>query len=165
MSDDSLPVTTEEWAATPRPVPLEPDETDLRIASTICLLPCPFCGNRSVIAHGAKNEQTRIFGYRVECADHRCFGSVFSNSRDRDEARTRAIEKWQTRANVPTSLALHDVEQWAIAEAMRQNPGKHGKVKAAEQLGVSLKTLYNKLNDAATVAAQPQGEPKPCNPT
>jgi two-component system response regulator HydG len=46
---------------------------------------------------------------------------------------------------LPT-LALRELEQLAIAEAMRQAQGN--KRKAAELLGIALKTLYNKLAEA-----------------
>lgn len=56
---------------------------------------------------------------------------------------------------VPVSLApsvgpgrtLREIEMQAIAEALQRHGGN--KVKAAEELGISLKTLYNKLNQAA----------------
>lgn len=97
MSNDGLPVTEAEWETTPRPVPLDPDETDLKIASTYSLRPCPFCGNRSINAHGEQNLQTGIIGYRVSCDNFRCFASVFASSRSREDARTRAVENWEKR--------------------------------------------------------------------
>ena len=39
---------------------------------------------------------------------------------------------------------LRDLENEAIVSAVRRNGGN--KAKAAEELGISLKTLYNKLN-------------------
>ena len=42
---------------------------------------------------------------------------------------------------------LRELEMEAIVEALERNDGN--KPKAAEQLGVSLKTLYNKLNQAS----------------
>ncbi len=47
--------------------------------------------------------------------------------------------------NVP--ITLRELEIQAIHEAVDRHAGN--KVKAAEDLGVSLKTLYNKLNQAA----------------
>lgn len=44
------------------------------------------------------------------------------------------------------SLQLRELERIAIAEAMRRFDGN--KRKAAEALGVALKTLYNKLNSS-----------------
>jgi transcriptional regulator with PAS, ATPase and Fis domain len=52
----------------------------------------------------------------------------------------------------PTSnaaLSLRDREMQAIQESIDRHAGN--KTKAAEELGVSLKTLYNKLNQAASL--------------
>ncbi len=46
-----------------------------------------------------------------------------------------------------TGRTLREIELQAIAEALHRHGGN--KAKAAEQLGISLKTLYNKLNQAA----------------
>ncbi|MCA9232230.1 MAG: helix-turn-helix domain-containing protein, partial [Planctomycetales bacterium] len=43
-------------------------------------------------------------------------------------------------------MTLRDMEMEAIHEALERNEGN--KPKAAEQLGISLKTLYNKINQA-----------------
>ena len=43
---------------------------------------------------------------------------------------------------------LREIEMQAIQEALERNEGS--KPKAAEELGVSLKTLYNRLNQAGT---------------
>jgi hypothetical protein len=69
----------------------------LRYSSTYALKPCPFCGCKSIIASGEVNYGTGIYGYRVECTDYHCLGSVFSSSLNREEARTRAVENWQKR--------------------------------------------------------------------
>jgi transcriptional regulator with PAS, ATPase and Fis domain len=44
------------------------------------------------------------------------------------------------------TLTLRDLEMQAIHEALGRHNGN--KPKAAEELGVSVKTLYNKLNQA-----------------
>ena len=46
-------------------------------------------------------------------------------------------------------MLLRDLEMEAIHEALERNDGN--KPKAAEQLGISLKTLYNKLNQASSM--------------
>jgi two-component system NtrC family response regulator len=46
-------------------------------------------------------------------------------------------------------LSLRDIEMQAIHEALERHDGN--KPKAAEELGVSLKTLYNKLNQASAL--------------
>ena len=48
-----------------------------------------------------------------------------------------------------TAMTLREIEQVAIQRALDRHQGS--KPKAAEELGVSLKTLYNKLNQADTV--------------
>ncbi len=48
------------------------------------------------------------------------------------------------------TLNLHDLETQAIQEALDRHNGN--KPKAAEELGVSVKTLYNKLNQLAELA-------------
>jgi DNA-binding NtrC family response regulator len=47
---------------------------------------------------------------------------------------------------IGTAQSLRDIEMAAIHEALDRNAGN--KPKAAEELGISLKTLYNKLNQA-----------------
>ncbi|MEQ8209748.1 MAG: sigma-54 dependent transcriptional regulator [Lacipirellulaceae bacterium] len=49
----------------------------------------------------------------------------------------------------PGVMTLRELEMLAIHEALERNDGS--KPKAAEQLGVSLKTLYNKLNQATSL--------------
>lgn len=49
-------------------------------------------------------------------------------------------------ANRPGPISLRDLEMQAIYQALERHGGN--KPKAAEELGVSLKTLYNKLNAA-----------------
>ena len=48
------------------------------------------------------------------------------------------------------TLNLRDLEIQAIHEALERHRGN--KPKAAAELGVSLKTLYNKLNQAAELS-------------
>mgnify|MGYP001368728148 CR=1 FL=1 len=53
-------------------------------------------------------------------------------------------------SSVPTTQSgrtLREIEMQAIAEALQRHGGN--KAKAAEELGISLKTLYNKLNQTA----------------
>ena len=49
-------------------------------------------------------------------------------------------------ANHPGPISLRDLEMQAIYQALERNGGN--KPKAADELGISLKTLYNKLNQA-----------------
>lgn len=49
----------------------------------------------------------------------------------------------------PNALTLREMEMQAIYEALERHDGN--KPKAAEDLGISLKTLYNKLNQAAAL--------------
>jgi two-component system NtrC family response regulator len=48
-----------------------------------------------------------------------------------------------------TGRTLRDVEMQMIREALERHQGN--KPKAAEELGISLKTLYNKLNQESTL--------------
>jgi DNA-binding NtrC family response regulator len=50
-------------------------------------------------------------------------------------------------ANRPGPISLRDLEMQAIYQALERNGGN--KPKAADELGISLKTLYNKLNQAS----------------
>ncbi|MCI0492878.1 MAG: sigma-54 dependent transcriptional regulator [Planctomycetes bacterium] len=50
-------------------------------------------------------------------------------------------------ANRPGPISLRDLEMQAIYQALERNDGS--KAKAADELGISLKTLYNKLNAAS----------------
>ena len=52
-------------------------------------------------------------------------------------------------AKTPSAINLRDMELQAIQEALDRHAGN--KPKAAEDLGISLKTLYNKLNQVATL--------------
>ena len=47
-------------------------------------------------------------------------------------------------ANRPGPMSLRDLEMQAIYKALERHDGS--KPKAADELGISLKTLYNKLN-------------------
>ena len=50
----------------------------------------------------------------------------------------------------PGVLSLREIEMQAIEDALERNDGN--KPKAAEQLGISLKTLYNKVNQATSLS-------------
>jgi two-component system NtrC family response regulator len=50
-------------------------------------------------------------------------------------------------ANHPGPISLRDLEMQAIYQALERHAGN--KPKAADELGISLKTLYNKLNQAS----------------
>jgi two-component system NtrC family response regulator len=50
-------------------------------------------------------------------------------------------------ANRPGPISLRDLEMQAIYQALERHAGN--KPKAADELGISLKTLYNKLNQAS----------------
>jgi two-component system NtrC family response regulator len=52
-------------------------------------------------------------------------------------------------APASAGLSLRDLEMRAIYDALDRCGGS--KPKAAEELGISLKTLYNKLNQAAAM--------------
>ena len=50
----------------------------------------------------------------------------------------------------PGVMSLREIEMRAIEDALERNGGN--KPKAAEQLGISLKTLYNKVNQATSLS-------------
>jgi two-component system NtrC family response regulator len=50
-------------------------------------------------------------------------------------------------ANNQGPISLRDLEMHAIYQSLERNAGN--KPKAADELGISLKTLYNKLNQAS----------------
>jgi DNA-binding NtrC family response regulator len=51
-------------------------------------------------------------------------------------------------ANFPRSLTLREIEEEVIVQTMEKYDGD--KPSAAKELGIALKTLYNKLNQYAT---------------
>jgi hypothetical protein len=73
---------------------LAPDDTELRIASTISLPSCPFCGCQP-IAFVEANDDTGLFVGRVACTD--CHGGMHYCGRTREEARSGAIAGWSKR--------------------------------------------------------------------
>ena len=65
------------------------------------LLPCPFCGNKSPISAGNKNEQSGNIVYKVFCTDHfGCGASIhncFSGDTPIEEIRNDIVKKWNRR--------------------------------------------------------------------
>lgn len=55
-----------------------------------------------------------------------------------------SIENASQPGSIPSGLTLRELEQQAIMETLEHNHGK--KVETARQLGISVKTLYNKLD-------------------
>ena len=78
-------------------------EKDLTNAGYITneLLPCPFCGSRSPITAGSRNEQTGNIVYRVICPDHFGCGATIHNcfpgDTPEDDCRNDIVKKWNTR--------------------------------------------------------------------
>lgn len=81
---------------------IEPDDEDLRIASTHALPGCPFCGAQPISFQEA-NDETGLVVARVACT--RCHGNVHYCGRDRDEARQGAIRDWSRRTPIPAPHA------------------------------------------------------------
>jgi DNA-binding NtrC family response regulator len=52
------------------------------------------------------------------------------------------------------SLRLHDIEVWAISEALKQTKGN--KSRAAQLLGISRDTLYRKLEEMGLDVSDPR---------
>lgn len=70
-----------------------------------------------------------------------------SSATQEDSARIPLeLHRVKTAASCGPGRTLREIELQAIAEALQRHGGN--KVKAAEELGISLKTLYNKLNQA-----------------
>jgi DNA-binding NtrC family response regulator len=67
-------------------------------------------------------------------------GYATHSNEEQAEARTQPIEV----LHVPVGTNLADVERWMIFATLRKCGGN--KTRAAALLGVSLKTLYNRLN-------------------
>jgi DNA-binding NtrC family response regulator len=63
---------------------------------------------------------------------------------------TRQAPALAIRPAAGDTLNLHDLEMQAIHESLARHRGN--KPKAAEELGISLKTLYNKLNQSAALS-------------
>lgn len=78
---------------------IEPDETDLYIAAHIVLKPCPFCGRDPLVFnkvnHRPEFGTTPVYRSIVACTG--CDADVGYNATTKEEARTKAIERWQTR--------------------------------------------------------------------
>ena len=57
--------------------------------------------------------------------------------------------KYPSHQKKGTISSLREIEMAAIYQSLERNDGN--KPQAAEELGISLKTLYNKLNGAANL--------------
>ena len=74
---------------------LQPDERELKIAATISLEPCPFCGAQP-IAWTEVNDSTGFHVGKVACTD--CHGGIDFCMPTREDAREGAIKCWNKRA-------------------------------------------------------------------
>lgn len=65
------------------------------------LLPCPFCGNKSPITVGNRNQENGNIGYKVICPNHFGCGATmhncFSGDTLEEECRNDIVKKWNTR--------------------------------------------------------------------
>lgn len=59
---------------------------------------CPFCGSWA-IASGRVNRETGIVVYTVLCTGRDCAASVHANSRSEEEAREKAVARWNRRSS------------------------------------------------------------------
>lgn len=73
---------------------IDPDEFEMRAASTTMLPPCPFCG-RHPISTTDQNETTELFVVKIICAD--CYVSMTCCHKTRDDARATVLARWSTR--------------------------------------------------------------------
>ena len=77
---------------------LQPDDEDLRHATYVLLPPCPFCGATAGPPITRLRESTGIFQTEISCSrDTLCGATVFYNGWTKEEARTKAIERWTDR--------------------------------------------------------------------
>lgn len=72
---------------------LTPDETELRIAMTTELMPCPWC-RRHPVMWTEHNELSDLFVSRIACAD--CFVSMSSCMETRQAAQETVVKRWST---------------------------------------------------------------------
>lgn len=76
---------------------LDPDRFDIDLILKGQLRPCPFCGDRLVAIINRVNDETSVYRSLISCSD--CGGQVGYNARELDEARSKAIERWNKRVS------------------------------------------------------------------
>lgn len=85
------------------PIVLPPDETDIRLLRDGIVPGCPCCaGTPTTFARFF--ERSGIYQSYVNCS--RCYVQVFVNSRDREEARKVALERWSKRSLTTPARAV-----------------------------------------------------------
>lgn len=73
---------------------LAPDETELRLAMTTELAPCPWCGRTPVI-WTEQNDSSGLFVSKIACAD--CFVSMSCCMETRAQSQARVAHRWARR--------------------------------------------------------------------
>ena len=73
---------------------LTADETEIRLAMTTELAPCPWCGVAPIM-WTEQNETSGLFVSRVACAD--CFASMSCCMPTREQAQVGVTSRWAKR--------------------------------------------------------------------
>lgn len=159
---------------------LPPDDTDVRLVLQATLPRCPFC-NGTPATFAWFFEHSGIFQSYVNCTW--CTAQIFVNSRDREVAREKAIEKWCNRVAVRRSPAgdwnprigervrvseaqaeqfpdWRDVPLWVVGVTIERRPGGDAKpglnVWVSEQWPVTSST--DGFTDGFLIGAAGEGD-------
>jgi DNA-binding NtrC family response regulator len=81
---------------------------------------------------------------RATHSDHRAYAGDESDSGEESVGTERTLAPAPVALRIPVGTNLADVERWMIFATLQKCGGN--KTRAAALLGVSLKTLYNRLN-------------------
>lgn len=76
---------------------IEPDRFDINLILEGRLRGCPFCGDRLPAIINRINDASKVYRSAISCS--KCDAQAAFNARDLDEARTGAIQRWNTRAS------------------------------------------------------------------
>ncbi|WP_278985618.1 Lar family restriction alleviation protein [Sphingobium yanoikuyae] len=147
MKDNNKPVTGYSMPHEER-ICLPPDETDVRLVLNAELPRCPFCtGTPSTFTRYF--EHSGIYQSYVHCTW--CMAQIFVNSRDREDARAKAIAKWKKRAGAPDAEVVPRATVSGLLAALRAV----AKTGVMERLDLAIIRAFVADGDHSALPAEP----------